>query len=176
MEPLTRCAPPAVHTSYNHPVVLSPEEMMREAIALARDAATAGEVPIGCVVELDGKLIGRGANRTLRDHDATAHAEILALREAGAAFGDFRLEGARLAVTVEPCLMCVGAILIARVAEVYFGIPEPKFGAVDSRFVLRGHPRLRRTRFIGGYFSEEIAAMMREFFEHLREQEQVENL
>ncbi len=149
-------------------MALSPEEMMREAIGLAREAATAGEVPIGCVVELDGKVIGRGANRTLRDNDPTAHAEILALRQAGAAFGDFRLEGARLAVTVEPCLMCVGAILIARVAEVHFGIPEPKFGAVDSRFVLREHPRLRQTRFLGGYFSDEISTMMRDFFEHLR--------
>jgi len=144
---------------------------MREAIALAREAAAAGEVPIGCVVELDGAITGRGANRTLRDSDPTAHAEILALREAGAAAGDFRLEGARLAVTVEPCLMCVGAILIARISEVYFGIPEPKFGAVDSRFALREHPRLRHTRFLGGYFSDEIAEMMRDFFANLREPE-----
>ena len=144
---------------------------MREAIALAREAATAGEVPIGCVVELGGRVIGRGANRTLRDRDPTAHAEILALREAGAAAGDFRLEGARLAVTVEPCLMCVGAILIARISEVHFGIPEPKFGAVDSRFALREHPRLRHTCFLGGYCADEIAEMMRGFFASIREPE-----
>jgi tRNA(adenine34) deaminase len=146
----------------------SDEVLMREAITLARKAAAAGEVPVGCVVELGGKVIGQGENRTIRDSDPTAHAEIIALREAAGAFGDYRLEGAKLVCTVEPCLMCLGAILHARIAEVVYGVAEPKFGALESRFQLGGHERLRKTTFRGGVLAEEIAPLMSAFFATLR--------
>ncbi len=141
---------------------------MDEAIALAREAAAAGEVPVGCVVELDGKTIGRGQNRTRRDSDPTAHAEMVALREAAAYRGDARLEGARLFVTVEPCLMCLGAILLARISEVYYGNVELKFGAVTSRFSLGGHERLRKVTFRRGLRQEECRVLLSDFFADLR--------
>jgi len=142
---------------------------MREALALARKAYDLGEVPIGAVVELGGKVIGRGFNQTRTLNDPSAHAEIVALREACKNFGDFRLEGGRVFVTVEPCLMCLGAILIARISEVHFGISEPKFGA-HSVFALFNEERFRKTRFQGGYLEEEITELMSCFFRNLREQ------
>ncbi len=141
---------------------------MGEAIELARGAMAAREVPVGCVIELNGEVIGRGANRTVRDSDPTAHAEMVALREATAKFGDHRLEGARLFVTVEPCLMCLGAMLLARIADVYYGTDEPKFGAVSSRFSLEGHERFRKVSFHGGLRAEEAKGLLAEFFERLR--------
>ncbi len=144
------------------------EKLMDEALALAREAAAAGEVPVGCVIELNGEVIGRGANCTVRNSDPTAHAEMVALREAATKFGDHRLEGARLFVTVEPCLMCLGAILLARIAEVYYGTDEPKFGAVTSRFALAEHERFRKVGFHGGLLANEAKELMAEFFERLR--------
>jgi tRNA(adenine34) deaminase len=141
---------------------------MGEALSLAREAAAAGEVPVGCIIELDGEIIGRGANRTLRDSDPTAHAEMVALRAASAKFGDHRLEGARLFVTVEPCLMCLGAIMLARITDVYYGADEPKFGAVSSRFALAKHERFRKVSFHGGLLADEAKELMAEFFERLR--------
>ena len=141
---------------------------MREALALARKAAVTGEVPVGCVVELSGDIIGRGENRTIRDRDPSAHAEINALREAASAFGDYRLENARLVCTAEPCLMCLGAILHARVAEVVYGVAEPKFGALESRFALKDHERLRKMSFRSGVLAEEILPLMSAFFASLR--------
>jgi len=144
------------------------EELMGKAIALAREAAAAGEVPVGCVIELNGEVIVRGANRTVRDSDPTAHAEMVALREAATKFGDHRLEGARLFVTVEPCLMCLGAILLARITDVYYGADEPKFGAVTSRFALAKHERFRKVRFHGGLMADEAKELLADFFERLR--------
>jgi len=141
---------------------------MREAIVLAHHAAAAREVPVGCVVELGGEIIGRGENRTIRDRDPAAHAEIIALRQAAGALGDYRLETARLVCTVEPCLMCLGAILHARVAEVVYGVSEPKFGALESRFALKDHERLRKTVVRGGVLADEIAPMLSAFFDALR--------
>jgi len=144
------------------------QELMTQAIELAREAAAAGEVPVGCVIELDGEVIGRGANSTVRDSDPTAHAEMIALREAAAKFGDHRLEGARLFVTIEPCLMCLGAILLARITDVYYGADEPKFGAVSSRFTLAEHERLHKVIFHGGLMADEAKELLAEFFERLR--------
>ena len=105
---------------------------MREALALADEAARGGEVPIGAVVVLDGAIVGRGRNAPIGAHDPTAHAEILAIREAARATGNYRLTGATLYVTVEPCFMCVGALVHARVGTLVYGAPEPKTGAVHS--------------------------------------------
>jgi tRNA(adenine34) deaminase len=154
---------------YNAPV---PEDLeyalMGEALDIAREAGEAGEVPVGCVVEMGGHVIGRGANCTVREKDPTAHAEIVALRRAAAHAGDFRLEGARLFVTVEPCLMCLGAIMLARISAVFFGAPEPKFGAVSSRFALGEHDRLRKIAFQGGLRAAEAQELMSRFFQGLR--------
>lgn len=141
---------------------------MGQALDIAREAGEAGEVPVGCVIELDGHVIGRGANRTRQDKDPTAHAEILALRQAAAHTGDFRLENARLFVTLEPCLMCLGAILIARISWVYFGAPEPKFGALKSRFPLMKHERFRKITFRGGLRMDEACELVSKFFADLR--------
>jgi tRNA(adenine34) deaminase len=143
-------------------------ELMGQALDIAREAGEAGEVPVGCVIELDGRVIGRGANRTRQDNDPTAHAEILALRQAAAHSGDFRLENARMFVTLEPCLMCLGAILIARISWVYFGAPEPKFGALKSRFSLMKHERFRKITFRGGMRTEEALELVTKFFADLR--------
>src|SRR6187397_3423747 len=108
------------------------ERFMQAALGLAGEAALAGEVPVGAVVVADGEVIGRGFNRPISTHDPTAHAEIVALREAAAASGNYRLTGAALYVTVEPCLMCVGAMVHARIGTLVYGAPEPKAGAIAS--------------------------------------------
>ena len=105
---------------------------MREALALAREGAAGGEVPVGAVVVSGGAVIGRGYNRPISSHDPTAHAEVVALRAAAAHVGNYRLPGAILYVTLEPCLMCVGAFMHARVATVVYGAVEPRTGAMES--------------------------------------------
>jgi tRNA(adenine34) deaminase len=105
-------------------------EMMEEALLLAKAAAKAGEVPVGAIVVKDGQIIGRGANKPLESHDPTAHAEIIAMREAAAFLGNDRLTGCDLWVTLEPCAMCAGAIAHARIARLYYGADDPKGGAV----------------------------------------------
>ena len=142
---------------------------MRLAINEAQFAGQAGEVPIGAIVVLDGIVIGKGTNRTRRDGVVHAHAEITALAEAERNTGDFRLDGAILYVTVEPCLMCLGAIYQARIARVVYGAEEPKFGALCSRFDLAEHPTLRRLQFEGGLMAEETAALLGDFFKNLRD-------
>ena len=106
-------------------------DLMRRALALAMEASRAGEVPVGAVIVREGKIIAEGANRTRRDLDATAHAEIVAIRAACAALGSDRLTGCELWVTLEPCAMCAGAIAHARIARVVYGAPDPKGGGVD---------------------------------------------
>src|SRR5271154_6698543 len=108
------------------------EKFMREALALAGEAAGAGEVPVGAVVVRDGLVIGRGFNRPISSNDPSAHAEIVALREAATAEGNYRLPGCELYVTLEPCAMCVGAMVHARIARVVFGAHDPKTGACGS--------------------------------------------
>jgi tRNA(adenine34) deaminase len=135
------------------------------ALAEARAAALAGEVPVGAVVVRDGELIARTANRTVRDQDPTAHAEILALRAASAAAGSWRLDGHTLYVTLEPCAMCAGALVLARVDRVVFGAWDEKAGMAGSVGDLLRHPRLNhRPQVVGGVMAEESGVLLREFF------------
>ena len=144
-------------------------EFMRLALDEARRAAGEGEVPVGAVVVLNGAVIGRGHNQPIGTHDPTAHAEIVALRDAARTAGNYRLTGAALYVTVEPCLMCVGAIMHARIAELVFGTPEPKAGAIESTQRAHEHPALNhRIRVVSGVLARECQLVMREFFESRR--------
>lgn len=138
---------------------------MRAALALAREAAESGEVPVGAVVVKDGAIVGRGMNRPIAGHDPSAHAEIAALRDAGLRLQNYRLVGATLYVTLEPCAMCVGAMLHARVARVVYGAPDPKTGACGSVTNLFGEPRLNHHATVeGGLLADESAAMLKAFF------------
>lgn len=144
---------------------------MGRALALAREAAAAGDVPVGAVVlAAEGAVVGEGRNRREADGDPTAHAEILALREAAAALGSWRLDGCTLVVSLEPCTMCAGAIVLARVPRVVFGAWEPKTGAAGSiRDVLRDSRLNHRVEVIGGVAEAEAAGLLREFFEAHRD-------
>ena len=138
---------------------------MRRALELARLAETAGEVPIGAVVTLDGRIIGEGENRNRRDNDPTAHAEIVALRSAALHLGDFRLTGCDIWVTLEPCPMCAGAISHARLARLYYGAADPKGGAIEQGPRLYAQPQcLHRPDVYGGIAEEEASALLRGFF------------
>jgi tRNA(adenine34) deaminase len=145
------------------------EWLMNEALAQARLAKDAGEVPIGAVVALDGEIIGRGFNHPIGAHDPTAHAEIAALRDAAARARNYRLTGATLCVTIEPCLMCVGAVVHARIATLVFGAAEPKSGAVTSTVrggELPGHNH--RFDVVSGVREDECRALMQDFFKERR--------
>jgi tRNA(adenine34) deaminase len=138
---------------------------MEEALALARAAAEAGEVPVGALVVKDGLIIGRGANRPLGSHDPTAHAEIVAMREAAAFLGNDRLAGCDLWVTLEPCAMCAGAIAHARIARLYYGASDPKGGAVEHGPKLFAQPTVHhRPEVYGGICGEEAGELLRAFF------------
>jgi tRNA(adenine34) deaminase len=141
------------------------DEFMREALRLAALAAAQGEVPVGAVVVRDGRIIGRGSNRPITTNDPTAHAEIVALREAAAADGNYRLPGCELYVTLEPCAMCVGAMVHARIGRIVYGTRDPKTGACGSIVDL---PALtawnHHGRFEGGVLAEECGAVLRQFF------------
>ena len=150
---------------------VDPESLMREAIALAAHAASIGEVPIGCVVvdDLTAQIIGRGYNRRETDHDPTAHAEILALREAAHARGHWRLTDCTLVVTLEPCPMCAGAIVNARVPRLVYGCDDPKAGAVRTLFQLCDDSRLNhRVAITSGLMAAECAALLTNFFKAQR--------
>lgn len=138
---------------------------MREALALARQAAEAGEVPVGAVVVKDGAIVGRGMNRPIADHDPSAHAEIAALRDAGRQLQNYRLVGCTLFVTLEPCAMCVGAMLHARVARVVFGAADPKTGACGSVINLFEEARLNHHAIVeGGLLAADSADLLKAFF------------
>lgn len=138
---------------------------MREALRLAAQAGALGEVPVGAVVVLDGLIIGRGFNRPISGVDPTAHAEVVALRQAAAYLGNYRLTGADLYVTVEPCTMCAGALVHARIARVVFGTREPRAGAVVSTAQVLSAPGLNhRVDIIEGLLSDEAQRLMQEFF------------
>ena len=142
---------------------------MRMALELAHEARRRGEVPVGAVVVAGGEVIGRGYNRPIADCDPTAHAEIVALREAGRAAGNYRLSGATLYVTVEPCLMCVGAMVHARIATLVYGAAEPKAGAVVSAMRAHEHPALNhRIAVVGGVLEDECRAVIQSFFQERR--------
>lgn len=138
---------------------------MRHALTLARRAEALGEVPVGAVVVRDGRALGEGWNRPIADHDPTAHAEIVALRAAARAAGNYRLPGSVLYVTLEPCLMCTGAMVHARVERLVFGAFDPKRGAAGSQFDAFAAPGLNhRVAVGGGVAAEECAALLQAFF------------
>lgn len=142
---------------------------MREALVEARLAADDGEVPVGAVVAVDGEVVGRGRNRPIGSHDPTAHAEIVALRDAAARVGNYRLTGATLVVTIEPCLMCVGAMVHARVATLVYGAPEPKAGAIASAMRALDHPSLNhRFDVVGGVLEDACRDVVQRFFRDRR--------
>jgi tRNA(adenine34) deaminase len=146
-------------------VVAAPEEFMREALRLAARAAESGEVPVGAVVVKDGEIIGRGFNRPITTSDPTAHAEIVAMREAAAALGNYRLPGCDLYVTLEPCAMCVGAMVHARVARIVYGTRDPKTGACGSIVDLPGLATFNHHgTFEGGLLADECGAVLKRFF------------
>jgi tRNA(adenine34) deaminase len=145
------------------------EPFMQLAISQARLAASRDEVPVGAVVVLDGTVIGAAHNRRELDEDPTAHAEMLALRQAAARLGSWRLCGARLYVTLEPCVMCAGALVHARVEELVYGCDDPKAGAVRSLYQICEDARLNhRLRVTGGVLAETCGRLLSEFFAGLR--------
>jgi tRNA(adenine34) deaminase len=145
------------------------ESFLLQALDLAREAEQNGEVPVGAVVVLDGAVIGRGRNSPIGLNDPTAHAEILALREAAAAVGNYRLEGATLYATLEPCVMCAGALVAARVARLVFGARDLRFGGVRSKFRLADSTLLNhRVEVSEGVRGAECAELIRKFFESRR--------
>jgi len=142
---------------------------MQKALDEARLAAEAGEVPIGAVLANGEQLLARAGNRTIRDCDPTAHAEIVALREAARLLGNYRLTGTTLYVTVEPCAMCAGAMVQARIGRLVYGADDPKGGAVSSCFSVLSHPKLNhRVDVTSGVLAEESAAILQSFFAERR--------
>ncbi|MEY4847648.1 MAG: hypothetical protein RLZZ36_761 [Pseudomonadota bacterium] len=143
----------------------SDADYMQRALALARAAAAQGEVPVGALVVRGSEIIGEGANRPIGQHDPSAHAEIEALRATGRALGDYRLTGATLYVTLEPCIMCASAIVHARIDRVVFGAWDPKAGAAGSIADVFAIPQLNhRVDVFGGVLAEECATLLSEFF------------
>lgn len=148
---------------------LDDEYFMREALSLARSAECLGEVPVGAVVVLDGEIVGRGFNSPIGEHDPTAHAEIAALRDAARRLGNYRLPGCELFVTLEPCAMCAGAIMHARIARVVYGARDPKTGVHGSVVDLFGVERLNHhARVEGGVLAEDCSTMLSAFFAERR--------
>lgn len=138
---------------------------MREALAQARLAATCDEVPVGAVVVCDGEIVGRGFNQPISRHDPTAHAEVMALRDAAARLGNYRLPGCELFVTLEPCAMCSGAIMHARIGRVVYGARDPKTGVAGSVIDLYAESRLNHHATIeGGVLAEECGGLLSGFF------------
>ena len=142
---------------------------MRAALDQAFEAERRGEVPVGAVVVLEGEIAGAGFNQPISANDPTAHAEIVALRQAAASRGNYRLTGATLYVTIEPCQMCVGAMVHARIARVVYGTREPKAGAIESAMRAHEHPALNhRMTATGGVLEQECRDVMQRFFQDRR--------
>jgi tRNA(adenine34) deaminase len=151
------------------PATEAREEFMRAALDLAAEAAAAGEVPVGAVVVKDGAIVGRGYNRPIGTSDPTAHAEIVALREAARALGNYRLAGCELYVTLEPCAMCVGAMVHARIARIVYGASDPKTGACGSLMDLPNVANFNpHGSFEGGILAEECGGVLTRFFAERR--------
>jgi tRNA(adenine34) deaminase len=145
------------------------ELWMRAALAQADAARRLGEVPVGAVIVLEDAIVGRGFNQPIGSHDATAHAEIVAIRDAGSRLGNYRLSGATVYVTIEPCQMCVGAMIHARISRVVYGTREPKAGAIESAMRAHEHPALNhRLAATGGVLEGDCRAVMQEFFKSRR--------
>jgi tRNA(adenine34) deaminase len=148
---------------------LTDKDFMAAALRLAAVARERGEVPVGAVVGLDGAIVGEGFNQPIGTSDPTAHAEIVALRDAGRRLGNYRLTGASLYVTIEPCQMCVGAMIHARIARVVYGTREPKAGAIESAMRAHHHPSLNhRMEAVGGVMEEECREAIQAFFKARR--------
>jgi tRNA(adenine34) deaminase len=148
---------------------MSDETFMREALALARKAASAGEVPVGAVVVKDGAVIGRGHNRPVSGRDPTAHAEVMALRDAAERVGNYRLTDCDLYVTLEPCVMCAGAIMHARISRVVYGAADPKSGACGSVVNLFAESRLNHhATVVGGVMADGAGKLLQDFFSERR--------
>jgi tRNA(adenine34) deaminase len=142
---------------------------MREALDLARQAAAAGEVPVGAVVVIEGQVAGRGANAPIASSDPTAHAEILALREASQKMGNYRLESATLYCTLEPCCMCAGALVAARVQRLVFGARDLRFGGVRGKFRIADSELLNhRVEIVEGVLAAECVELLQSFFDARR--------
>ena len=149
--------------------MISDLEAMEAALAEAQLAAEGGEVPIGAVVVHQGEIVTRGQNRVVRDSDPTAHAEIVALREAARVLGNYRLEGCTVYVTLEPCAMCAGAMIHARLDRLVFAAPDPKAGACGSVLSVLNHPRLNHQLQVGqGIGADESRELLQEFFKERR--------
>jgi tRNA(adenine34) deaminase len=150
---------------------------MRQALDQARNAWALGEVPVGAVVVKDGEIVATGFNQPIGTHDPTAHAEIMALRAAATILGNYRLPGCELFVTLEPCAMCSGAMMHARLARVVYGASDPKTGACGSIVNLFEQEKLNHhTELVGGVLAEECGALLREFFAERRRQAQADRL
>jgi tRNA(adenine34) deaminase len=155
--PLHACYPPA---QMSHDL-----DFMAAALEEARAAARAGEVPVGALLIYEGNVIARSGNRTIRDCDPTAHAEVVVLREGSRYLGNYRLPGSTLFVTIEPCSMCAGALLQARVTRLVYGCADPKGGAVESCFKMLSHPKLNhKVDVTAGVLGSECAALIQSFF------------
>ena len=151
---------------------MNDEDFMRAALELAREAEQSGEVPVGAVVVMDGEIIGRGSNAPIGRHDPSAHGEMLALRDAAQRVGNYRLVGCELFVTLEPCLMCVGAMFHARIARVVYGASDPKTGAAGSVMNLFEEQRLNHHAEVkGGVLADECGKVLSEFFAARRAQQ-----
>jgi len=151
-----------VHEEDSHFMMLALKE--------AEAAERAGEVPVGAVIVLDGKMVARGHNRTMDDCDPTAHAEVIALRQAAQKLANYRLTGATLYVTIEPCAMCAGAMIQARVARLVYGCEDPKGGAIVSCFEMADHPKLNhRMEVTRGVLAEDCARAVQAFFQKKRD-------
>lgn len=148
----------------------TPDELwMQEALRSAQRALEADEVPVGAVVICDGRIVGRGFNRNITDSDPTAHAEIIALRQAGATIGNHRLERCDLFVTIEPCSMCAGALVHARIKRLVYGAEDPKAGAVHSALQVTNHPQLNHHMEVtGGILAGRCAELLQSFFRSRR--------
>jgi len=156
---------------YSHAEMETDIQFMGAALDEARAAGAAGEVPVGAVIVHEAKIVARSGNRTIRDVDPTAHAEVVALREAARALGNYRLAGTTLYVTIEPCSMCAGAMIQARVARLVYGVDDPKGGAVRSCFEVLTHPRLNHhVEITAGVLATECAAIIQSFFAERRSQ------
>lgn len=152
------------------PRTLSSDELwMQEALRLAQRALEADEVPVGAVVVHEGRIIGRGFNRNIAESDPTAHAEVIAMREAGASIGNHRLGACELFATIEPCAMCAGAMAHARIRRLVYGAEDPKAGAVHSVMHVLNHPRLNhKIEVRGGVLAGRCAEILQEFFRRRR--------
>jgi tRNA(adenine34) deaminase len=149
---------------------MPPDELyMREALRLAREGATAGEVPVGAVIVMGGEIAGRGSNAPIARHDPTAHAEIVAMREAAVSIGNYRLEGATLYCTLEPCAMCAGALVNARITRLVFGARDLRCGGVRSKFRIADSDVLNhRVEIVEGILGADCVEMLKGFFEGKR--------